>query len=77
MTISRGPKSLIGRLRQITNQPEEYLQFYGLRQHGILEGRPVTEIIYVHSKLMIIDDEVIVCGSANINERSLAGNRDS
>merc|ERR1712226_1244151 len=33
--------------------------------------------IYVHSKLMIIDDEYIILGSANINERSMAGNRDS
>jgi phospholipase D1/2 len=38
---------------------------------------PVTEIIYIHSKLMIIDDEVALIGSANINDRSLNGNRDS
>jgi len=37
----------------------------------------VTEIIYVHSKLMIIDDHMVICGSANINDRSLLGNRDS
>ena len=33
--------------------------------------------IYVHSKLMIVDDEYIILGSANINERSMAGDRDS
>lgn len=33
--------------------------------------------LYVHSKLMIVDDEHIILGSANLNERSLAGNRDS
>jgi len=33
--------------------------------------------IYVHSKLMIIDDEYVILGSANINERSMAGDRDS
>ena len=33
--------------------------------------------IYVHSKMMIIDDDYIIVGSANINERSMAGNRDS
>ena len=33
--------------------------------------------IYVHSKLMIVDDEYIIAGSANINQRSLCGNRDS
>ena len=33
--------------------------------------------IYVHSKLMIVDDRDIILGSANINQRSLGGNRDS
>jgi len=33
--------------------------------------------IYVHSKMMIVDDDYIIVGSANINERSMAGNRDS
>jgi phospholipase D1/2 len=33
--------------------------------------------LYVHSKLMLIDDEYVILGSANLNERSLAGNRDS
>jgi phosphatidylserine/phosphatidylglycerophosphate/cardiolipin synthase-like enzyme len=30
-------------------------------------------IIYVHSKLMIIDDKYILLGSANINDRSMIG----
>lgn len=34
-------------------------------------------MIYVHSKCMIVDDEYIVVGSANINQRSLDGTRDS
>ena len=33
--------------------------------------------IYVHSKMTIIDDDYVLCGSANINQRSLGGNRDS
>lgn len=37
----------------------------------------VSELIYVHSKLMIVDDMVAIIGSANINDRSLLGNRDS
>ena len=37
----------------------------------------MTEIVYVHSKLMIIDDRMAICGSANINDRSLLGKRDS
>jgi phospholipase D1/2 len=37
----------------------------------------VTEIVYIHSKLMIVDDRRVIIGSANINDRSQAGNRDS
>ena len=33
--------------------------------------------IYVHSKLMVVDDDYIVIGSANINQRSMAGERDT
>jgi len=33
--------------------------------------------VYVHSKLSIFDDEYILVGSANINQRSLGGNRDT
>mmetsp|Transcript_27391 Transcript_27391/g.76542 ORF Transcript_27391/g.76542 Transcript_27391/m.76542 type:complete len:576 (+) Transcript_27391:41-1768(+) len=34
-------------------------------------------MIYVHSKFAIIDDEYVICGSANINDRSMRGNRDT
>jgi len=37
----------------------------------------VTELIYVHSKLMIVDDNYVIMGSANINDRSMLGTRDS
>lgn len=33
--------------------------------------------IYVHSKMMIVDDDYIIVGSANINERSMNGERDT
>jgi hypothetical protein len=33
----------------------------------VLEGKIVTEQIYVHTKLMIIDDRTVMIGSANIN----------
>lgn len=33
--------------------------------------------IYVHSKLLIVDDAVAIIGSANINQRSMDGARDS
>ncbi|KAG0479485.1 hypothetical protein HPP92_010343 [Vanilla planifolia] len=34
-------------------------------------------LIYVHAKLMIVDDEYVIIGSANLNQRSLAGDRDT
>ncbi|XP_057968020.1 phospholipase D alpha 1-like isoform X2 [Malania oleifera] len=34
-------------------------------------------MIYVHAKMMIVDDEYIILGSANINQRSMDGGRDS
>lgn len=34
-------------------------------------------MVYVHSKLMIVDDQCMILGSANLNERSLAGDRDT
>ncbi len=33
--------------------------------------------IYVHSKMLIVDDAYIIVGSANINQRSMAGTRDT
>ena len=56
---------------------EDYIGFYSLRNHGVFNGIPKTEIIYIHSKLMIIDDLYVLCGSANINDRSMSGSRDS
>ncbi|KAL1206908.1 Phospholipase D beta 1 [Cardamine amara subsp. amara] len=34
-------------------------------------------MIYVHSKGMVVDDEYVVIGSANINQRSMEGTRDT
>ncbi|KAF8411885.1 hypothetical protein HHK36_004443 [Tetracentron sinense] len=34
-------------------------------------------MIYVHAKGMIVDDEYVIMGSANINQRSLDGSRDT
>ncbi|KAK9038903.1 hypothetical protein V6N11_023746 [Hibiscus sabdariffa] len=34
-------------------------------------------MIYVHAKGMIVDDEYVIVGSANINQRSMAGTKDT
>lgn len=38
---------------------------------------PATEQVYIHSKMLIVDDEYVLVGSANINDRSMVGFRDS
>ncbi|WP_339432589.1 MULTISPECIES: phospholipase D-like domain-containing protein [unclassified Pseudomonas] len=56
----------------------QYLTLLNLRTWDKLGGgKIVTEQIYVHSKLLIADDRVAILGSANINDRSQCGNRDS
>lgn len=37
----------------------------------------VSEELYIHTKLMIADDRVVICGSANLNDRSQLGYHDS
>ncbi|CAF3798250.1 unnamed protein product, partial [Rotaria sordida] len=76
-SITKGDNSLYRRLENAGIAPRNYINVFGMRNHDILMGRLVTEIIYVHSKLMIIDDRMAICGSANINDRSLVGDRDS
>lgn len=55
----------------------KYLRIFGLRNHAVMNDVPVSEIVYVHSKLMIVDDDFAILGSANINDRSMMGSRDS
>jgi phospholipase D1/2 len=72
-----------GRLRDggplVTNQV--YTGPFFLEENanlGIYYGVDFSVVqIYVHSKLMIIDDRISLIGSANINDRSLLGSRDS
>ncbi|KAI0804784.1 phospholipase D [Irpex lacteus] len=37
----------------------------------------VSELLYIHSKVMIVDDRRVIMGSANINDRSQRGDGDS
>ncbi|KAE8448120.1 hypothetical protein EG329_009885 [Mollisiaceae sp. DMI_Dod_QoI] len=78
-SICRGEGSIFGRLRSQGIDPEEFVQFYSLRTWGRIGPRKmlVTEQLYIHAKCIIVDDRVALIGSANINERSMVGNRDS
>ncbi|PKA48394.1 Phospholipase D p1 [Apostasia shenzhenica] len=79
-TICRGSNSILQNLFDIMgHKAHDYISFYGLRAYGRLHGGGclATNQVYVHSKLMIVDDCLTLIGSANINDRSLLGSRDS
>ncbi|KAK1432601.1 hypothetical protein QVD17_09498 [Tagetes erecta] len=77
---------------QLDAHPEDYLNFYclGNREELPAEASQASAddkvsdsqkfnrfMIYVHAKGMIVDDEYVIVGSANINQRSLAGSKDT
>lgn len=85
-TISRGPNSLLGQLQAWgVHDWRNYVSFCSARTHtgavgsgnGCSDWPPVSEIVYIHSKLMIVDDVWTLIGSANLNDRSMLGERDS
>lgn len=48
------------------------------------EGEPGEEVhnwiqeeLYIHAKLLIVDDRIVICGSSNLNDRSQEGYHDS
>jgi phospholipase D1/2 len=78
-SICRGSESIFGRLKENGLDPEDWVQFYSLRSWGKIGPNKalVTEQLYIHAKCIIVDDRIALIGSANINERSMLGNRDS
>lgn len=78
-SICRGESSIFERLRAHGIEPEDFVNFYSLRSWGRIGPKKslVTEQLYIHAKVIIVDDRIALIGSANINERSMLGNRDS
>jgi phospholipase D1/2 len=98
-TISRSQGSIWKTLEAENIDPNQYISFHSLRTYGQMQEKYVTEQIYVHSKIMLIDDQIALIGSgrkgifqsknismsythynsylANINDRSMLGDRDS
>ena len=74
-----GVTSIFKVLKDADIDPEKYFSFCSLKNY---QKHPKTGVywsegIYVHSKLMIVDDKTAIIGSANINDRSQLGSRDS
>lgn len=76
-SLCRGLHSLAGRLRAAGVVVNRRLALLALRKIGRIDSGLATEQVYVHSKVLIADDSMALIGSANINERSLSGHRDS
>ncbi|KAL0387383.1 UNVERIFIED_CONTAM: Phospholipase D zeta 1 [Sesamum radiatum] len=76
----RGKSSILEKLcSKLGSTAHDFISFFGLRNYGrLFDGGPVvTSQVYVHSKVMIVDDRRALIGSSNINDRSLLGSRDS
>jgi len=78
-SIDRGSTSIFERLIAEGIDPRNHVRFYSLRAWGKIGPQKslVTEQLYIHAKCMVVDDRYAIIGSANINERSLLGERDS
>ncbi|KAF9077535.1 hypothetical protein BDP27DRAFT_1311216 [Rhodocollybia butyracea] len=77
-TFARGPHSIFSRLRKEGVDPDDYITVFSLRNWGKLRGDVLTtEQVYIHGKVCIVDDRLAIIGSANVNERSQRGDRDS
>ncbi|KAH9925437.1 phospholipase D [Epithele typhae] len=77
-TICRGPNSIFARLRKEGIDPDDHVTVFSLRSWGKLRDNVLTtEQVYIHGKVCIVDDRLAIIGSANINERSQRGDRDS
>lgn len=78
-SISRTGTSIFAKLKKMKINPYDYIQFYSLRKWGRIgeDRKLVSEQLYIHAKILIVDDRTALIGSANINERSQRGNRDS
>lgn len=55
-TICRGGTSILEELAADPNipDPSKYIKFYGMRTHSVIDNKPVTEMVYVHSKVNIL-----------------------
>ncbi|CAA0819330.1 Phospholipase D delta [Striga hermonthica] len=82
----------IKHMQLLDAHPLDYLNFFCLGNREPIAGTAAESadgdkvsdsqkfqrfMIYVHAKGMIVDDEYVIIGSANINQRSMAGTKDT
>ena len=66
----------LGQRKPGESTPKEPLSSADMSRRGQIL-RNCRMPIYVHSKMLIVDDEYMIVGSCNINDRSMAGDRDT
>ncbi|KAF8349296.1 phospholipase D, partial [Amanita rubescens] len=77
-SLCRGEHSIFSRLRKERIDPDKFISILSLRNWGKRRDNTLmTEQVYIHAKVCIVDDRLAIIGSANINERSQRGERDS
>lgn len=78
-SLFRGKNSIVKTLEREFPDIDlnEYITINSLRTHDNIVGKPITEQIYVHGKAIVVDDKYAIIASANLNDRSFIGYRDS
>ena len=69
-TSADGPpsKDSIVETAMLNGEPVTKLAWEGDLEHE--KGNFVQEELYIHGKVMIVDDRIVICGSSNINDRA-------
>jgi phospholipase D1/2 len=75
--IKKHENSFINVLEKEGIDYKDYVLFLSLQKYQEQYGKVHCEQIYVHSKLIVADGKRMIIGSANINDRSMLGDRDS
>eukprot|EP01062_Namystynia_karyoxenos_P073395 TRINITY_DN7019_c1_g1_i1.p1 TRINITY_DN7019_c1_g1~~TRINITY_DN7019_c1_g1_i1.p1 ORF type:complete len:945 (+),score=273.20 TRINITY_DN7019_c1_g1_i1:117-2951(+) len=76
-------QTIANMIKNVTNkmgedEAKKYILVTSLRNWGKnASERLCTSTIYVHTKLLLVDDARLIVGSANVNDRSMVGDRDS
>ena len=56
-------------------QISDYIEFFQLRVYAHLHGEAKTDQIFVHSKMMIVDDRIAIIGSNNVSSSNQSFNQ--
>lgn len=76
-TFIKSNNSFFKKLNALGIDAQDYVLLLSLRRGNLSGSRNLSELIYVHSKIIIADASRCIIGSANFNDRSMLGDRDS